>query len=47
MARNCSICRSERAYSETTVLRGLDDFLKAIAPIFQVGGSQTKNDDDQ
>ena len=50
MARKCPICRSERAYSETTVLRGLDDFLKAIAPILQAGGTEagsSENDDDQ
>ena len=30
---NCPLCRSERAYADTTVLKGMDDFLKAINPM--------------
>ena len=33
ISRSCPICRFERAYSETTTLRGLDDFLKVITPL--------------
>ena len=32
MGRSCPICRCERAYTETTALRGLNDFLTMIAP---------------
>ena len=38
----CPYCRSERAYSETTRLRGLDDFLSAIAPLMD--GSESIGD---
>lgn len=33
MTKRCPICRSERAYVDTTQLKGLDDFLVAITPI--------------
>ena len=33
ISRTCPMCRFERAYSETTTLRGLDDFLRAIQPL--------------
>ncbi len=33
VARTCPLCRSERAYAETTILRGLDDLLLAIVPL--------------
>ena len=33
MSCSCPICRFERAYSETTTVRGLDDFLKVITPL--------------
>jgi len=33
MARTCPMCRAERAYSDTTTLRGLDDLLKGLGPI--------------
>ncbi len=35
MARTCPMCRAERAYSETTTLRGLDDLLKGLAPVLR------------
>lgn len=31
--QKCPICRSERAYADTAMLKGFDDFLQAIAPI--------------
>lgn len=33
MARTCPMCRAERAYSDTTTLRGLDDLLRGLVPI--------------
>ena len=30
----CPLCRSERAYADTTVLKGIDEFLKAIVSFF-------------
>ena len=33
MGRSCPLCHCERAYAETTALRGLDDFLTTIAPL--------------
>ena len=32
-SRSCPLCRSERAYSETCRLHGLDEFLTAIQPL--------------
>jgi len=34
ISRSCPLCHFQRAYSETTTLRGLDDFLGAIKPLF-------------
>ena len=31
--KKCPICRNERAYPETAMLKGFDEFLQAIAPI--------------
>ena len=31
--KKCPICRNERAYAETAMLKGFDEFLQAIAPI--------------
>ena len=31
--KRCPICRNERAYPETAMLKGFDEFLQAIAPI--------------
>ncbi len=36
--RTCPNCRSERAYAETTRIRGLDDFLLGIDPLFNAEG---------
>ena len=33
MGRSCPLCRCERAYVETTALRGLNDSLTTIAPL--------------
>ena len=32
-SQSCPICKFERAFTETTVLRGFDDFLQAITPL--------------
>ncbi|MDA8001854.1 MAG: hypothetical protein MPL62_11275 [Alphaproteobacteria bacterium] len=31
--KSCPICRSDRAYAETSILKGIDEFLQAITPI--------------
>ena len=33
MARSCPLCRSERAYADTTPIKGMDEFLRAIVPL--------------
>ena len=33
ISRSCPMCQFERAYSESTTLRGLDDFLRSIQPL--------------
>ena len=35
-ARSCPKCRAERAFVETSRLVGLDEFLQAIGPLFDV-----------
>jgi hypothetical protein len=47
VSRSCPMCRFERAYSETTTLRGLDDFLNAITPLLATpDGDPTASDTD-
>ena len=31
--RSCPLCRGERAYADTSIIKGLDDFLIAINPL--------------
>ncbi len=31
--RNCPLCRCERAYAETSIIKGLEEFLLGIAPL--------------
>ena len=42
--KRCPLCRSERAFSETCRINGLDDFLKGLKPLF--GESHTSSNDD-
>ena len=35
MQQACPRCRTERAYAETCVVKGIDDFLVAIRPLVQ------------
>lgn len=44
MARSCPLCRSERAYAETTPLKGLDDFLRAIVPLLACNDNTRPSD---
>ena len=37
--KSCPLCRSERAYADTCIVKGLDEFLKSIAPL--VSGSSS------
>ena len=41
---SCPICRSERAFTETSQIKGLDDFLNGIRAVFD-GESDTVIDD--
>ncbi len=47
----CPMCRGDRAYAETTPVRGLEEFIKAIEPILQqpdcASTSQGGHDDHQ
>jgi len=45
MSHTCPMCRFERAYSETTILRGLDDFLKEVTPLLATDEEQATSDD--
>ena len=31
--RSCPLCRGERAYAETSIIKGMDDFFLSIAPM--------------
>lgn len=33
IGHSCPLCRCERAYAETTAVKGLDDFLTVVAPL--------------
>lgn len=35
-SKSCPLCRAERAYSETCLIHGLDDFFTAIQPLATV-----------
>ena len=37
--KSCPLCHSERAYADTCIIKGLDEFLKSIAPL--VSGSSS------
>ena len=39
VARSCPLCRCERAYADTCVLKGLDTFLATIAPLLNCSGA--------
>lgn len=47
ISRSCPMCRFDRAYSETTTLRGLDDFLGAIKPLFAAPYEEPTSDLEQ
>ena len=50
MARSCPLCRSERAYADTTPIKGMDEFLRAIVPLLgcndNTGHGDPSDDDD-
>ena len=50
MARSCPMCRSERAYADTTPIKGMDEFLRAIVPLLgcndNTGHGDPSDDDD-
>jgi len=46
MSHTCPMCRFERAYSETTTLHNLDDFLKEVTPLLASDEKQAARDCD-
>ena len=46
MERSCPLCRHERAYAETTTVRGFDEFLQAIAPLLTTEEAEEETDFD-
>ena len=44
---SCPMCRFERAYSESTILRGLDDFLRSIQPLLTEEPTAAASDTEQ
>ena len=50
MACSCPLCRSERAYADTTPIKGMDEFLRAIVPLLgsndNTGHGDPSDDDD-
>ena len=43
VTRSCPLCRSERAYADTCILKGLDDLLTGILPL--MNGTTVATDD--
>ena len=43
MNRKCPLCRHDRGYSETSLIRGLDELLKGIKPIFENSNLEAQN----
>ena len=46
VTRSCPLCRSERAYADTSVLKGLDDFLQSITPLINYNRSEDSDSDE-
>ena len=44
--KRCPLCRSERAFSETCRINGLDDFLKGLKPLFGESHATSHDDSD-
>ena len=44
--KSCPLCRGERAYAETTTLKGLDDFLLAISSLLESTSHEEHADGD-
>ena len=44
--KSCPLCRSERAYADTCIVKGLDEFLKSIAPLVSGSSSIESERDD-
>ena len=45
VTRSCPLCRSERAFADTCILKGLDDFLLTIAPLMAGSGDDSESED--
>lgn len=45
--RSCPLCRGERAYAETSIIKGIDDFLLSIAPMLSDEGKDEVSSDDE
>ena len=40
-SKSCPICRCERAYTETSQMKGMDEFLVGVCPLLENDGSNT------
>ena len=47
MQQTCPRCRTERAYAETCVVKGIDDFLVAIHPLVRANPSTSAMSDEE
>ena len=45
VTRSCPLCRSERAYADTCIVKGLDELLKTIAPLVGRGSVDSDRED--
>ena len=45
--RSCPLCRGERAYAETSIIKGLDDLLVAITPLLSEEEDEEASSEDE
>lgn len=43
---SCPLCRSERAYADTCVLKGLDEFLTSVRPLINCTSNEDSDDEE-
>lgn len=44
MANKCPMCRTERTYVETSIIKGLDDFFSAVSAILSPDEHQLRGE---
>ena len=45
VTRSCSLCRAERAYADTCILKGLDELLTSISPLMSSSTEDSDRED--